>query len=152
MEKFFEWMVKPVTRDEVDVWFNIHNMHREKTELFGDIFISLHHLILETYLGDETSETSITLSLDEKKQHFQWCWKKLLSDFELENILIKPTGEHKDYIESFFMDTFYFPINESVKFNLNEFLKQTFRMNGTFTKSDLDILTEIYKLMDKSIN
>lgn len=151
MENFFDWMVKIIPKDEVEVWFNIHNMHYEKIELFGDVFISLHHLIKDTYLGEDTKDTKIFMSEDDNKKHFEWCWKKTIERFQKENIVIEFYGEHKDYIESFFIDTFYSPITENVKNTLNLFLKQTFRLDGVFSKSDLEILTEIYKLLDKSI-
>jgi hypothetical protein len=40
MENFFNWMSKVIPNDEVIIWFNIHNMHYEKIELYGDIFKS----------------------------------------------------------------------------------------------------------------
>ena len=33
MENFFNWMSKPVSKEDVVVWFNIHNMNYEKIEL-----------------------------------------------------------------------------------------------------------------------
>lgn len=152
MENLFDWMVKVLPTDEVEVWFNIHNIHREKIELFGDVFLTVFHLISQTYLGDEFKETKIDMSDVDIKNHFDWCWTRTLKIFEKEKIVLNTTGEHRDYIESFFMDTFYYPINNEVKENLPSFLKQTFRMSGNFTKSDLEILTEIYKLMEKSMN
>lgn len=152
MENFFEWMVKPIPKDEIETWFNIHNIHNEKIQLFGDIFISLYYLISDTYFDEESVETKIILTTKQNAEHFEWCWNRLIEHFKQENIIIEVHGEHRDYIESFFLDTFYSPINDTVKNSLPTFLKQTFRMYGRFTKSDLDILTEIYKLMDKSIN
>ena len=53
MENFFNWMAKPLPKDEIIIWFNIHNMTYEKIELYGDVFKSLNHIILDTYLGDD---------------------------------------------------------------------------------------------------
>lgn len=151
MENFFKWMTDIVPQEEVDVWFNIHNIHNEKIELFRDIFLSLYYIISDTYLGDENSHTTIVMSKEDRKKHFEWCWNQLLKNFEKENIIINRLGEHKDYIESFFIDTFYYPINMSVKNTLSTFLISTFNYRNQFSKSDLDILTEIYKLLDKNI-
>ena len=112
MENFFNWMSKPVPKDEVLIWFNVHNMNYEKIELYGDVFKSLNHTILETYLGSEDSETRISISEDDNNLHFEWCWDKVLENFSKENIIIKHGGQHKDY---------------------------------------LDILTELYKLLEKNI-
>ena len=89
MENFFNWMAKPLPKDEIIIWFNIHNMTYEKIELYGDVFKSLNHIILDTYLGDDISETRITLSDEDKESHFDWCWKKVIDDFRRENIIIK---------------------------------------------------------------
>ena len=104
MENFFNWMTKPIPKDEVIVWFNVHNMNYEKIELFGDIFKSLNHIIVDTYLGNEDSETKIIISDEDKLSHFNWCWKKLIDDFKKENIEILDEGKHKEYFESFFIE------------------------------------------------
>jgi hypothetical protein len=150
MENFFNWMVKPVPEDEVVIWFNINNMHYEKIELFGDIFKSLYMIINETYLGDETSETKIILSNEDKKNHFDWCWNKMIENFKKENVIINPNGKHKDYLESFYVETFYSP-TDKLKESIPSFLTQIFDINIPFSKSDLEILTELYKLLEKNI-
>ncbi len=101
MENFFKWMSKPIPNDEVVVWFSVHNMIPERIELYGDIFKSLYQIISETYLGEESSETKISMSDDDKINHFEWCWKTLLDNFAKENIRIKHGGKHKDYFQEF---------------------------------------------------
>jgi hypothetical protein len=151
MENFFNWMSKPIPKDEVIIWFNVHNMNYEKIELYGDIFKSLNYIILDTYMGDETNETRISLSKEDKELHFEWCWNKMLEDFRKENIIIKHGGEHKEYFKSFFFDTFYNQSEKNVKESIPNFLFEVFDVEKPFTKSDLDILTELYKLMEKNI-
>ena len=151
MENFFNWMSKPIPKDEVIIWFNVHNMNYEKIELYGDIFKSLNHIILDTYMGDETHETRISLSQEDKELHFEWCWNKMLEDFRKENIIIKNGGEHKEYFKSFFSDTFYNQTEKNVKESIPNFLFEVFDVEKPFSKSDLDILTELYKLMEKNI-
>ena len=151
MENFFNWMSKPIPKDEVIIWFNVHNMNYEKIELYGDIFKSLNYVILDTYMGDETNETRISLSKEDKELHFEWCWNKMLEDFRKENIIIKHGGEHKEYFKSFFFDTFYNQSEKNVKESIPNFLFEVFDVEKPFTKSDLDILTELYKLMEKNI-
>lgn len=151
MENFFNWITKPVPKDEVILWFNIHNMNYEKIELIGDIAKSLTKIIMDTYLGENTSETKIRLSEEDKRLHFNWCWNKTIENFKKENIIIKPQGEHKEYFESFFMDTYYNQTIESVKLSIGQFLDEIFDTEIDFTKSDLDLLTELYKLIEKNI-
>jgi hypothetical protein len=107
MENFFNWMTKPLPKEELIIWFNIHNMTYEKIELYGDVFKSLNQIILDTYLGDTIFETKIILTDEDNLSHFEWCWKKTIDNFKKEDIHIKYEGEHKDYFKSFYMDTFY---------------------------------------------
>jgi len=150
MENFFNWMAKPLPKDEIIIWFNIHNMTYEKIELYGDIFKSLNQIIVDTYLGDDVSVTKIVLSDEDKVSHFEWCWKKMINDFRRENILIKYDGEHKEYFKSFYMDTFYNQPEDSVKQSIPKFLKEIFDVRYMYSKSDLDLLTELYKLIEKN--
>jgi hypothetical protein len=150
MENFFNWMAKPLPKDEIIIWFNIHNMTYEKIELYGDVFKSLNHIILDTYLGDDVSETKITLSEEDKIFHFDWCWKKVIDDFKRENIIIKYDGEHKEYFKSFYLETFYNQNEIKIKESIPKFLSDIFDFTMTYSKSDLDLLTELYKLIEKN--
>ena len=154
MENFYSWMMKPVNREDVEIWFNINNMIYEKRQLFSDFTFSLYHIIKSTYLGDDItnpSETKIILSQQEKENHFEWCWNKTLENFSKENIKFNLTGEHKDYYEKFYMDLFYNAENNKISGNILMFFEELFNEDKMFTKSDLDMLTEIYKLLNKNI-
>jgi hypothetical protein len=151
MDNFFNWMAKPLPKDEIIIWFNIHNMSYEKIELYGDITKSLNQIISDTYLGDNNSETKIVLSEEDKQLHFDWCWDKMVENFRKENIIIKHGGEHKDYFKSFFTDTFYSQTKESLRGSIGKFLGEIFDTDMSYSKSDLDLLTELYKLMEKNI-
>lgn len=151
MENFINWMSAPIPQDELIVWFNIHNMNYEKIDLYGDIFKSLNHIIMDTYMGNDNKETKIILSEEDKDSHFEWCWKKMITDLKKENIILKHGGKHKDYFKLFFMDSFYNQKELTVKEAIPNFLVSVFDVNKPFVKSDLNILTEIYKLMEKNI-
>jgi hypothetical protein len=155
MENFFNWITKPVPNDEVVIWFNMHNMIYEKIELYGDIFKSLNYVIADTYMGDSNGnaiETKIVLSQDDRNSHFDWCWNKTIENFKKEKIVITSNGEHKDYLKSFYMDTFYNQTEKKVKDSVSSFLNDMFSISKPFSKSDLDMITEIYKMMEKNVN
>ena len=154
MENFYSWMMKPVNREDVEIWFNVNNMIYEKRQLFSDFTFSLYDIIKSTYLGDDItnpSETKIILSQKEKENHFEWCWNKTIENFSKENIKFNLTGEHKDYYEKFYMDLFYNAENNKISGNILMFFEELFNEDKMFTKSDLDMLTEIYKLLNKNI-
>jgi hypothetical protein len=150
MENFFNWMSKPVPPDEITIWFNVHNLNYEKIELFGDFFKSLYETMKDTYLGEENGETKIAMSEEDKGLHFEWCWKATLDNFKKENIEFKKEGQHKDYFKSFFSDTFYG--SKNLKIAIPDFLEDVFNLEKPFTKSDLDILTEVYHLLEKNMD
>ena len=151
MENFFNWMVKVIPKEEVTIWFNVHNMNYEKIELYGDFFKSLNQVILDTYLGNESNETKILLSDEDNLSHFEWCWNRTLELFAKEKIFFKNEGEHKNYFKNFFLDTFYNQREKNLKEAIPTFLDEVFDIEKPFSKSDLDILTELYKLLEKNI-
>ena len=150
MENFFNWMTKPLPNEDIIIWFNIHNMTYEKIELYGDVFKSLNQIILDTYLGDTIFLTKIVLNDEDNLSHFEWCWKKTIDNFKKEDIHIKYEGEHKDYFKSFYMDTFYNQNEERIKESIPKFLMDIFDVGISYSKSDLDLLTELYKLIEKN--
>jgi hypothetical protein len=154
MENFFNWISKPMDNEDVEIWFNMNNMIPEKGELFFDFCVSLFTLMKETYLGDDSlnNETRVTLSEEDKKKHFEWCWNKTIDNFKKENIRFNTKGEHFEYFNSFFMEVYYTQKNNSVRDSIDSFLKDLFNRKIPFTKSDLDLYTELYKLLDKNIS
>jgi hypothetical protein len=150
MENFFNWLSKSIPMEEVQVWMNRHNMIPEKIELYGDFAKSLYLVIFKTYLGFENGPTRIRMSEDEINGHFNWAWKKVIEDFGKENINFKMEGEHKEYFESFFMDVFYHQEDEKVRNSIDKFIDELFLYKKSYTKSDLEILTDVYKSFEKN--
>jgi hypothetical protein len=151
MENFFDWMSQPVPKEDVLIWFNIHNLNYEKIELYGDFMKSLYFIISDTYLGEDEQETRIVMSDEDKGIHFEWCWKKLLDNFDRESIKFKSEGGHKDYFKSFFMDSFYDTSQKKLKVAIPNFIEDVFNVEKPFTKGDLEILTELYVMLEKNI-
>lgn len=152
MENFFDWVMKPISYEYVNSWISAHNMTHEKISLFFDIIYSLHQIVLDTYLAGDGEITSIEITKSDQKNHFDWCWNKLILSFNEESIIINQFGEHRDYIETFYWDAFYQIKDPDIKNSIPVFFESVFNMRKTFTKSDLDMLTEIYKLMDKNLS
>ena len=154
MENFISRAMRPVNHEDVETWFNINNMIFEKRQLFSDFTFCLFDLISETYLGDDDdspSETRLIMNQDDKLSHFDWCWKKTIENFGKENVRFHIEGEHKDYYQTFFMDLFYNADDKVISNNIINFIKVLFDENKIFTKSDLDMMTDIYKLLNKNL-
>jgi hypothetical protein len=108
----------------------------------------------QTYLGDEDSpsETKIQMEDDDKKKHFLWCWNKTIDNFKKENLFFQENGDHFEYFETFFLEVFYHQKSDDVKNSIKKFIIELFDKDKTFTRSDLDLYTEIYKLLNKHLN
>jgi hypothetical protein len=154
MENFFNYITKPLTPEDVDVWFRSNNIIPEKLVLYYDFTRSLNMLIVNTYLGetDNAIETKITLSDEDNGNHFIWCWNRTLDNFKKESINFYPEGEHLEYFKSFFDDTFYNQKNEEIRNAISDFFTDLFDTKKPFTKSDLDMISSLYKVLDKNID
>jgi len=154
MDQFFNWLTKPMLPEEIDAWYKANNIIPEMSDLFRDFCFSLLKLIDETYLGDsdeESRETKIGLSQEDKIAHFNWCWNKTISNFEKENITFEKNEETYNYFKSFFLEVYYNQEQERVKSSINDFFISIFNKNGKHSKSDIEMFTELYKLLEKSL-
>jgi len=66
-------------------------------------------------------------------------------------LLFNKRGEHFEYFRVFFDDIFYNQKEEKVKNSVKDFFKQLFDLKNPFTKSDLDMIAMLYRLLDKSL-
>ena len=149
---FFNYITQQLNKEEVDIWFRTNNIIPEKMELYYDFCNSLYLKITETYLGDsENGETKINMSEEDKENHFNWCWKKVLDDFRKEEISFEEEGEHYVYFKIFFEEIFYKQEDKKIRNSIDIFFKDVFDFEKTFTRSDLDMILEIYKNLDKNI-
>jgi hypothetical protein len=153
MENFFNYVTKPLSPEDVDVWFRSNNIIVEKIELYHDFTSSLYDLMMDTYFGhdNKNNETKITMSDDDNEKHFKWCWGKVIENFSKENIEFTSEGEHYDYFKSFFDEIFYQQKENMIRESVGDFFKELFDINKGFTKSDLDMITSIYRVLEKNI-
>lgn len=152
MENFFSYISKPVESEDLNLWVQGNNICYLKFELFNDFVSSLIGLIYETYLGDEVDKTTnIKLDEEDNLKHFDWCWEKTVENFKKEKIYFSLKGDHYNFFQGFLIETFYNQKINQVKFSLNRFFDEIFNLDGLHTMSDLDLLSTIYKCMDKNL-
>ena len=123
-------------------------------ELYSDFCQSLNELIIETYLGesDSPNETKVTMSEEDKTNHFTWCWNKVVDNFSKERLRFNKKGEHYDYFLSFFEEIFYKQDNKKVRDSVSGFFDELFDLKKPFTKSDLDMISTVYKSLEKNMS
>ena len=139
--------------EDVDLWFRVNNIIPEKMDLYYDFSFSLYYLILDTYLGDDKNgETQIILSEEDNLKHFEWCWNKTVENFRKEEISFNKRGDHYNYFLSFFSEIFYNQKENRIKSSIGTFFNDLFDRKKPFTKSDLDMISSIYKSLDKNMS
>ena len=70
MGRFFDWLAKPMNKEDINAWYLANNINNELSELFRDFCLSFLSLLNETYLGedsDDNKETRVGMTEDQKK-------------------------------------------------------------------------------------
>lgn len=147
--KFLEYIKTPLTPEMITSLYTSCNIVHERCFLYRDMIYSLVKVVFTTYLGDD-------LTNDENRvKHFEWCWKKNIRNFAEENIFINTTDELYEYFLNFFIETFYSVQNKQddgkMCANMLKLWAHIFDSNRVKTRSDLDMLVEIYGLFDVSL-
>jgi len=154
MGRFFDWLAKPMNQEDINAWYLANNINNELSELFRDFCLSFLSLLNETYLGedsDDNKETRVGMTEDQKKEHFKWCWKKTISNFEKENVNFEFKDDDYDFFENFFFEIFYNNLDKKLKDSIYVFFRQIFDIKFKRTKSDIEIFTDLYKLLERSL-
>lgn len=140
--------------EEIRTWNMMNNIIPELTYLFRDFCFSLYYLMSETYLGDDYkgfNETKIGMTENDKLNHYKWCWNKTIENFEKENIVFKFKINDYTYFEDFFYEVFYTQDDKLMKEALEDFLKQLFNRKRPTSKSDIEMFTDVYKTLERSL-
>jgi len=151
---FFDWLAKPMVQEDIDAWYLANNIIPEYTELFRDFCMGFIKLLKETYLGDDNmsnTDTKVIMSEKQKKEHFNWCWNKVIINFKKEKIKFVFSEEDYIFFESFFYDIFYKQDDIKIKESIDNFFSHLFEDKHKKTKSDIEVFTDIYKAFERSL-
>jgi hypothetical protein len=154
MGRFFDWLAKPMKPEDINAWYLANNITPELTELFRDFCLSFLTLIKETYLGDDDlirNETKVGMTEKQKKEHFNWCLDKTIKNFQNENIDFNFNDIDSEFFENFFYEVYYNQTDQKMKTAIDQFFNQLFDLKVNKTKSDIEIFTDIYKVLERSI-
>jgi hypothetical protein len=145
-ESYLEFVSSESYKNQIDIWYKAYNISRQKTDLFYDFIVSLFYLIEETYLGED-----ILIEDVDQKNHFTWCWNKIILDFEKEKIYFKSRGNHFEYFWNFFLEAYYYAKIDGKSVRINDYFYKLFDFRHRKSRSELDMLTEIYKLFEYNL-
>lgn len=145
-ENYLRFISSESYKQQVDIWYRAYNISFEKTELFRDFLISLYELMESTYLGADVLQNQ-----EDQSNHFTWCWVKTIDSFNKEKIFFKEKGNLYNYFWNFFMEAYYFMKLEDNQIVIKEYIKKLFDFSVEKSRSELDMLAEIYKMFDKNL-
>ena len=144
--QFFRYISHPLSQGDIEMWIKVNGIISEKSDLFFDFVTTLYKLVNKTYLGDDVIKKE-----EDKINHFNWCWNQVLDNFSKENIFFEKKGQHYKYFWNFFDESFYSKDATIVIERLDEFFPMLFKFSRRKTKSELDLFTDLYKLLDNNL-
>jgi hypothetical protein len=145
---FLDYINKPMSLEDIRVAYSTNNIYFEKCELYGDFVQSLLLVVFDTYLGDDV------LNYDNQFKHFEWCWNKVVKDFELEGVRIDNPKLYNYFLEFTFEVFYIYPDKTPFYYKDQAILNiwiELFNFTKVKTNSELDTLVEIYKLFENSL-
>ena len=146
--EFIKYISIPLTEEEMILLYKANNINYNKCSLFYDYIVSLNNKVCDTFLGDDVinSEKDIL-------SHFLWCFKDVIKDFKEEGIIFDDISELREYFYNFYIEVFYNYNNKTdVLEKLNKLPEFSFVYQRIKTRSDMDVLIELYRLFEESLN
>ena len=146
--EFIKYITTPLTIEEMHLLYKANNVKYDKCKLYSDFIFTLNKIVVETFLGDD-----VINSEEDIKNHFKWCVEKVINNFKKENIIFDSTENVEEYFFNFYIELFY-NVNNKDKIieKLNKLPTFSFDYSRIKTRSDIDVLLELYKLFEKSLN
>jgi hypothetical protein len=146
MDNKEEHLTSETYKEQIEVWYKTHNIIREKAELYYDFLFSLLDIVDETYLGSDVIKSD-----EDMINHFNWCFNKVISNFEQERIYFNNKDTHYDYLWVFFYKAYYTCPTENKMEILSEYFKVLFNFNRIKTPPELESFTDLYKIFDQNL-
>lgn len=144
---FLIYMNKPMDKIEIYTLYKEHKIINEKCVLFNDFLQSLFHIIFDTYMGDDVT------SVEQQVKHYNWSWDKNIDNFIKEALFFDKDGVAYNYFLEFMLEVFYLASekDDSLYEKVFKLWLNTFDYYGVKSNSDIDMLIEIYKIMDNDL-
>jgi hypothetical protein len=145
-EEYSEFDITEKYKHQIDIWYRTYSINRDKIILFYDFLLSLHTLIDETFSWFDVLYKEI-----DQRGHFDWCWNKIIENFNKEKIFFKDKGNHYEYFWNFFFEAYYLSKIDEKESRISEYFYKLFDFRYVKSRSELDILTEVYKLFEQNL-
>ena len=144
---FLGYINNPMSKEDMMLFYKENNIKYEKCELYSDFALSLIITIFDTYMGDDVTV------LDDQFKHFEWAWNKTILNFVEEGLDFESTLLYEYFLE--FMLEVYYSITNKNELHIDKKICKLwidiFDYHKIKTNSDIDALTEIYTIFEKSL-
>tara|TARA_Y100000592_G_C5468515_1_gene318061 strand:- start:2220 stop:2687 length:468 start_codon:yes stop_codon:yes gene_type:complete len=146
--EFIQYITKELTMEEMTLLYKANNINYDKCNLYYDFIMSLNRKVNNTFLGDDVINNE-----EDIKNHFEWCFNQNIKNFSKEGILFMETELLKEYFFNFYVELFYYtPTKKDIIDKIDKFPKMSFDYYRIKTRSDMDVLLELYRIFEKSLD
>jgi hypothetical protein len=146
--EFIEYITKELTMEEMTLLYKANNINYDKCNLYYDFIMTLNRKVNNTFLGDDVINNE-----EDIKNHFEWCFNQTIKNFSKEGILFLETELLMEYFFNFYVELFYnSPIKKDIIEKLDKFPNMSFVYYRIKTRSDMDVLLELYRIFEKSLD
>jgi hypothetical protein len=143
--EFVNYITNPLTIDQMNLLYKANDVKFDRCNLYYDFIKSLNKVIVDTYLGSEYITTD-----REVKEHYLWCFNNIVDNFKEENIIFDDVVRLKEYF-FYFYDELFYKDSDKVLNKLDNLAEFSFDFHRIKSRSDIDIMIELYKLFEKSL-
>ena len=127
--------------------FKSYNIIRERVELYKDFTINLLNYIHNTYLGRDYINTE-----KQMREHFTWCYGKVLDEFYEEEISFYENNELFEYFYIYYLDQFYLKDVVDTISHHERFWENVFDIRKNKNRKVFEVLLELYEIFYYSLN
>jgi len=146
--EFIEYITKQLTSQEMTLLYKANNINYDKCNLYYEFIMTLNRKVNNTFLGDDVINNEKDI-----KNHFTWCFDNTIKNFTKEGILFMETDLLKEYFYNFYVELFYYaPTKKDILDKLDKFPNMSFDYYRLKTRSDMDVLLELYRIFEKSLD
>lgn len=110
-----------------------NDMIKERLDLYKDFTCDLVIKINETFLGDHL------MGDKEKRDHFNWCWNKVIDEFGEQYIQFEKECELKEFLWYSFYDLYYESEEDKDEVRDNLLIMWTFVFDYRLEKNESEI-------------
>jgi len=133
--------------------YELHNLYkenkiiRERVDLYRDFIITLCIKIEDTYLGKAYLKKEVDFV-----NHFNWAYFKVLQEFDEDGISFYHNDEVYSYFKNEVFEQFYAKDGKLGEGDYKKFWLSLMRFEGRKIRINLNVMIEIYKMFDKSLD